>query len=778
MKKTAAVGIVLAALSGVRAAAPVNYTQHYTWKNVRTGASGGFVTGIVFSPKQKGVAYARTDIGGLYRLNSDDSWAPLQDYVNNTLWNEHGVDAVALDPNDASRVYIAAGIYTNSWDPYNGKIMSSTDYGKTWSRANFPFKFGGNMAGRQMGERLAVDPNKGSILYFGARSGNGLWKSSDYGKTWAKVTSYTAVGTHIVDPGDSGQNGDIIGLTFIAFDSTSSAAGTASKRIFVGTADSSATVYMSEDSGATWSAIPGQPTGFLSHTGKYSPTEKALYVSYVDNANTYGGGDGYVYKYYVESKTWVKILDDNGTGFGFGGLTLDPQKNGTVMVTTYHQWWPDGNIYRSLDGGATWTTIWDFDWSGVQPPVKRRYDWDISQATWLPEITGDKTTGWMMGSIAIDPFDSDHFLYGTGATIFGSHKLTNWDKNEKFTLSSLSYGMEETAVLGLTSPPQGPHLLSVVGDVGGWRHDNLDVAPSKAFLTPSWGTTRSIDHAGSRPNIVVRSGDGEGGLALSNDTGATWHIHASAGSWNGGRAQLSANGDFVVWAVNNGLYVSANEYPFEKVPNIPSGSYTTANDRNHNGLFYAAENSNFYVSTNAGTTYTKKTSSIGWIREIGVNPFRAGDVWIATDTGIWHSIDSGNTISRVGPATDAYHVQLGKSATSNGYPAIFAAATIQGWAGHYRSDDGGYTWTLISDDSNGFGTPGNNIYTADPRTYGRVYIGTNGRGIFYGDASATSPVPTAADAYGQCGGQGFNGPKACPHGYTCKVSNAYYSQCL
>jgi len=43
-------------------------------------------------------------------------------------------------------------------------------------------------------QRLAIDPNKNSILYFGARSGNGLWKSTNYGKTWKKVTSFTSVG--------------------------------------------------------------------------------------------------------------------------------------------------------------------------------------------------------------------------------------------------------------------------------------------------------------------------------------------------------------------------------------------------------------------------------------------------------------------------------------------------------------------------------------------------------------------------------------------------------
>ena len=42
--------------------------------------------GIVFNPSQKGLAYLRTDIGGAYRLNSDDSWTPLTDFANDTTW--------------------------------------------------------------------------------------------------------------------------------------------------------------------------------------------------------------------------------------------------------------------------------------------------------------------------------------------------------------------------------------------------------------------------------------------------------------------------------------------------------------------------------------------------------------------------------------------------------------------------------------------------------------------------------------------------------------------
>ena len=49
------------------------------WQNVHIGGGGGFTPGIVFHPSAKGVAYARCDIGGLYKLNSDDSWTAITD---------------------------------------------------------------------------------------------------------------------------------------------------------------------------------------------------------------------------------------------------------------------------------------------------------------------------------------------------------------------------------------------------------------------------------------------------------------------------------------------------------------------------------------------------------------------------------------------------------------------------------------------------------------------------------------------------------------------------
>jgi hypothetical protein len=72
---------------------------------------------------------------------------------------------------------------------------------------------------------------------------------------------------------------------------------------------------------------------------------------------------------------------------------------------------------------------------------------------------------------------------------------------------------------------------------------------------------------------------------------------------------------------------------------------------------------------------------------------------------------------------------------------VYAIAQIGGVQGIFRSDDAGTSWTRINDDQHQYGNIGQAI-TGDPRIYGRVYVGTNGRGIVYGDLSGTTPPPS------------------------------------
>ncbi|KAF9270407.1 Oligoxyloglucan reducing end-specific cellobiohydrolase [Marasmius fiardii PR-910] len=811
-------------------------SQTYQWKNVKIGGGGGFVPGIIFNTKQKGLTFARTDIGGAYKLNSDDTWTPLLDFADNDRWNYWGVDALATDPVDPTRLYLAAGMYTNSWDPNNGNILISTDTGKTFTPSPLPFKIGGNMPGRGMCVRLAIDPNSNGILFFGARSGQGLWKSTNFGQTWTKVTSFTNTGTYIPDPSDSsGYNADKIGIAWVTFDSTSGTSGKATPRIFVGVANKgSNNVFVTNDGGSTWSAVAGQNSTSLPHKGVLSPSEKALYVSYSDGAGPYDGTSGAVYRYNIANSTWTNITPVSGSDlyFGFGGVAVDLQKPGTIMVAALNSWWPDGQIFRSTDGGASWSPLWA--WASY-PTLNKYYTYSDSLAPWLGpnyvDITpGNKQIGWMMEALVIDPFDSNHMLYGTGATIYGSRDLLKWDTVHNITIKSMADGIEETSVQGLISPPSGPQLLSAVGDIEGFVHNSLDVAPAAYYTNPTWATSSDIDYAGNKPATIVRIGTGttsETGknVALSSDSGATWsQDYGAPENVGGGKVAISADGDTVLWRTDGqGVMVSQYTNPFTTVSSLGANA-VIASDKKNNAIFYAADSNNFYLSTDGGKTFSSKgtlgTSSSPF--KIVVNPSVTGDVWVSTDKGLFHSTESGSTFAAISGVSQAWAIALGAPAKSGGYPALFAAANIGG-VGYFRSDDAGVNWVKINDDAHGFGSAGANCMAADPRVYGRIYIGTNGRGIFYGDAVGSAPPPTSTAkptsttttttssntsktttstsqttrttttttstsapptstgtqvAYGQCGGIGWTGPTTCVSGYHCVIGNPYYSQCV
>src|SRR4029434_4103765 len=89
--------------------------------------------------------------------------------------NYMGIESLAVDPTNSDRVYLAAGTYTQSWAG-NGAVLRSDDRGSTWNITPAALKMGGNEDGRSNGERLAVDPNKPSIILFGSRR-DGLWNS-------------------------------------------------------------------------------------------------------------------------------------------------------------------------------------------------------------------------------------------------------------------------------------------------------------------------------------------------------------------------------------------------------------------------------------------------------------------------------------------------------------------------------------------------------------------------------------------------------------------------
>ncbi|MFD9482616.1 RICIN domain-containing protein [Streptomyces sp. NPDC059991] len=683
--------------AGIQAAA----AGSYVWNNAQV-VGGGYVDGLVFNPREKGLLYARTDMGGAYRWDAAaEQWIPLTDWAGEKDWNLLGIDSLATDPVDPNRFYAAAGTYTNDWAG-NAELLRSTDRGRTFKRTALPFKLGANEHGRGAGERLVVNPADNGTLLLGTRK-NGLWRSTDHGVTWSQVSSFP-----VKDGASSGA-----GIAFVTYGPAGS------RTVYVGVADKSTSLYRSTDGGSTWQAVSGQPTGQMPQHGVVSG-DGSLYLTY---ANSIGDATaGSVWKYTPAGGAWKDISPSQGN-YGFSGLAVDPQKPSTVMVTTLHRWWPQDELYRSTDGGTTWK---------AQAAKSER---DASGAPYVG--TG---IGHWMTALAIDPFNSGHVLYGTGSGIWRSKDAGATDNGGTSHWIVGARGLEETSLMDAIAPPGGATVITSMGDLGGFRYDSLTKVPAGRLQNPMMITSTDIDFAQSNPSAMVRVGRGgakDG--AYSTDGGSSWNPFRTepVDSADSGQVALAADGSAIVWTqADQAPYRSTDKgASWSKVSGLGTGAVVVA-DRSSAKTFYSLAGGTLYASTDGGANFTARATNLPAGRLTAV-PGIAGDLWISgSGKGLLHSTDGGRTFTTLKTVESASALGFGKAAPGADYQALYLIGTFKDVTGVFRSTDKGATWVRVNDDAHQWGSIGGvGVITGDPDTYGRVYVGTNGRGLQYGDPS-------------------------------------------
>jgi photosystem II stability/assembly factor-like uncharacterized protein len=668
----------------------------YRWQNVAI-KGGGFVTGIVFSSQVPNLIFARTDVGGAYRYSvADARWYPLLDWVGQDDSNLLGIESIALDPTRPERVYVAAGTYLTAG---NGALLRSDDFGETWTRHAIGAAMGGNAPGRSMGERLAVDPTQPDRLFFGSRTRGLLW-SRDAGETWQPAPGLTA-------RGDDG-----LGLSVVLPDPTGN--------LYVGVATlSGPTLFRSRDGAQTFEAVAGAPVGMMPHHAAFA-SNGLLYFAYNDGPGPSDIERGAIWKLDPQRDEWTDVSPRQA---GFGGVAIDASRPGTVMASTIDLWAPD-QIFRSMDEGAHWYEIGG------------RAELDTAGADWL-YFGGNElhATGWM-GDLEIDPFNRSRALYVTGQGIWWSDDVTNTDAGQSASFSFHNEGLEETVALDLAAPPSGAPLVSALGDIAGFRHDDLERSPSGGMFTdPRFGNTTGLDFAEDQPDLLVRVGTNDGGPrgAVSTDGGATFSPLANEPAGNGaGAIAVSSDGDTWVWSPEGGApaYSADGGESWSACAGVPNGARVTS-DRVSPERFYGVDRRGIYVSDDSGQTFTLTPFELPRGAKLRSVFGQAGHFFVTSATGLYRSIDAATTITRVESVDSALAVGFGRAADDAEYPAVYLSGRVSGSAGIFRSDDAGQSWTRISDDRHQFGWVG--FITGDQRSYGRVYLGTGGRGIVYGD---------------------------------------------
>ena len=197
---------------------------------------------------------------------------------------------------------------------------------------------------------VAGHPHNPAEFYFGAVAG-GIWKTEDAGTTWRNISDgqmkTSSVGALAVS--DSDPSVIYAGM------------GESTIRIDVSHGDG---VYRSGDGGETWTHCGLSDTRHIGEIRIHPKNPDHVYVAAFGHA--FGPNeDRGVYRTTDGGTTWDKVLSTSDKA-GAADISFDPGAPEVIYATVweaYRNFWelssggPDSGIWKSTDGGDSWTEI-------------------------------------------------------------------------------------------------------------------------------------------------------------------------------------------------------------------------------------------------------------------------------------------------------------------------------------------------------------------------------------------------------------------------------------
>jgi photosystem II stability/assembly factor-like uncharacterized protein len=298
---------------------------------------GGRVNAVAGVPGQPTTFYFGSVGGGVWKTtNSGRTWMPVFDTQPIA-----SIGAVAVAPSNPNTVYVGSGeADMRSQISYGNGMYKSTDAGKTWRHL-------GLTGTRQIG-RVLVDPKNADTAFvaalghaYGANLDRGVYRTRDGGATWEKVLF----------------KNDNVGAIDLAFDPLDSHIIYASLwntrrppwSIYPPAYGPGGGIFKSSDGGTTWQPLTkGLPSDRLGRIGLAVPPTLRNRVYAIIDAKAGG-----LYRSDDAGATWKQVSDDKrlwGRGWYFCKVAVDPKNADVVYVS-------NTSLYRSTDAGKTWTAI-------------------------------------------------------------------------------------------------------------------------------------------------------------------------------------------------------------------------------------------------------------------------------------------------------------------------------------------------------------------------------------------------------------------------------------
>ncbi|MEO6991183.1 MAG: hypothetical protein ABI346_03070 [Candidatus Baltobacteraceae bacterium] len=306
------------------------------WRNIGPfrGGRAVAVSGVPGDPR---TFYLGAVGGGVWKTeNAGQTWTPIMDAMPVA-----SIGALAVAPSDPNVVYVGSGEADMRSDIVHGNGMyRSSDAGKTWTHV-------GLEDSRQIG-RILVDPKDPKTLLvaalghaYGPNEMRGVYRSTDGGASWTRVLF------HDRDTGAIDLAADPSGRTvFASLWQTRRPPWS----VYPPSNGPGSGLYVSHDAGLTWRTVlgAGLPTVALGKIGlAVAPSAPKRIYTIVD------AKEGGLYRSDDDGVRWRLVDKDErlwGRGWYFCHVTVDPKNPDVVYV-------PNTALYRSNDGGVSFTAI-------------------------------------------------------------------------------------------------------------------------------------------------------------------------------------------------------------------------------------------------------------------------------------------------------------------------------------------------------------------------------------------------------------------------------------
>ncbi|HUJ50692.1 MAG TPA: hypothetical protein VLW25_10850 [Bryobacteraceae bacterium] len=299
---------------------------------------GGRAVAVAGVTSQASVYYFGGTGGGVWRTNDGGAnWIPVSDGQFKT----GSVGAIGVSESDPNTVYVGMGEPDIRGNASNGDgVYKTTDAGKTWKNVGLENTY-------HIGA-VRVHPRNPDIVYvaalghlYGPNDDRGVFKTTDGGKNWKKVffrNRNAGAVDLILDPNQP----NVIYAAFWDVHRTpwSLESGGPGSGLF-----------KSSDGGDTWTDLsrnPGMPKGILGRIGVTVSPQNSDRVWAIVEAE-----DGGVFRSDTGGRTWTKVNDERKLrqrAWYYSRIFADPLKEDTVYVV-------NTGFYRSDDGGKTYTAI-------------------------------------------------------------------------------------------------------------------------------------------------------------------------------------------------------------------------------------------------------------------------------------------------------------------------------------------------------------------------------------------------------------------------------------